>query len=91
MFKNIAIVSTLLAVALASCDRSTAVSMPYDIDLYGYEDCLGKNYGITYKNGGGHYGPDNSACSYDYPTVGFRSVLVGTKCNIILRDVYGNT
>ncbi|KAF9349974.1 hypothetical protein BGX26_011818 [Mortierella sp. AD094] len=89
MFKSLAVVSTLLAVALASCDRSTAVSMPYDINLYGQPDCLGANYGLTYKNGGGHYF-DNKACSLSYPTVGFHSVLIGSKCQIVLKDVYGN-
>ncbi|KAF9914953.1 hypothetical protein FBU30_002287 [Linnemannia zychae] len=88
MFKSLAIVSTLLAVALATCDRSTAVSMPYDINLYGQNDCLGANYGLTYTNGGGHYF-NNKACSTAYPTVGFRSVLVGTKCTIELKDAFG--
>ncbi|KAG0328682.1 hypothetical protein BG000_000350 [Podila horticola] len=91
MFKRLAVVSTLLAAVLASCDRSTAVSMPYDINLYGQSDCLGPNFGFTYSDGSGkHYDTGYKYCSIDYPTVGFVSVLIGTKCHIRLYDGANN-
>ncbi|KAF9916451.1 hypothetical protein FBU30_001395, partial [Linnemannia zychae] len=87
MFKRLAVVSTLLAAVLATCDRSTDVSMPYDISLYLQSGCLGKNFGFIYTDGSGKtYDTGSEYCSSDYPYVGFASVLVGTKCQITLFD-----